>query len=722
MKKAVVFIVCLLAANITSATDQTCPEIAGRVERQSYRSQLAQTTMYYTVYLPPCYTPSQTYPTIYLMHGSASYDDHWLQLGLDEALDAGITSGELPPMVAVLPYGEWIANENQFGRVSFEAVFLDELMPAVEAQYAITTDPTRRAIGGISRGGFWAYVIGLRHPDQFAAVGGHSAFFDPNHAPPSHNPLDLALRAPGIADLGLWLDRGTDDYAAPNLDRMSANLSEAGIAHTYTVHPTGEHNNTYWREHVPAYLGFYASHITPALSQPTAPDPTAFAFTPPRPTPDPAAFVFRPPVSADGVFLFLPVVAFNSTRYSLDGGAFWNVLSGMSDADLVLDADTAALLDAYNVNVNPTRTVQRQQLEPTLWQDRNAYALLPFDALTPRYRVLQVDEQNPLFDVDDYPLAFRSDAPNFVPGRLTTLTLSGVTAITRSSIAPIDQYGVAWAASGIAPYTRQVDFFHTSNEVSFTTDCPQPAGPQLGAFCSKRDHFAIFEQVGLDIVELSGNHNNDYGYDAYLDTLTLYAENGLQTVGGGATVAAARQPLILTHGGNTIAMIACNDAGPYYAVVGAERPGAAACGPWLADTLAGLQPSVDLIVVGVQHVEFEEYEPRPEIQTDFRQIAEWGADVVVGTHAHKPQTFEFYNTGRASPTLIHYGLGNLFFDQPFWGNRRFWMDTLFVYDGALVTVELFTGIIDDQARPRPMTTDERQNFLDFMFVVHNGVR
>ena len=189
------------------------------------------------------------------------------------------------------------------------------------------------------------------------------------------------------------------------------------------------------------------------------------------------------------------------------------------------------------------------------------------------------------------------------------------------------------------------------------------------------------------------------------------------------TPEAAQSPLILEHHGNTIAMIACNDSGPYYAVASDDRPGAAACNrSWLEPLLHELSDEVDTIIVTVQHVEFEEYLPRTEIQLDFRQIAEWGADVVAGTHAHKPQTFEFYNIGRDKPTFIHYGLGNLFFDQDFWGNSRFWMDTLYIYDGDPVVVDLFTGIIDDQARPRPMTAEEQKNWLEFMFVVNNGVR
>jgi poly-gamma-glutamate synthesis protein (capsule biosynthesis protein) len=727
---SMVLLIWLMAVSGTVSHAQ-CTEQTGRTERESYRSVIASTTMHYTIYLPPCYDQkSETYPAIYLMHGSAQYDDHWLQIGLDDVLNAGIATGEIPPMIVVLPYGEWIANENRFDQLSFERVFIEEMLPAVESTYRVSTERDTRAIGGISRGGFWAFEIAFRYPELFVAVGGHSAFFDRFHAPEDYNPLDLALSSPDIDTLNIWLDRGAQDYARPGLDLMDERLRERGIDYTYVVNAEGEHDNRYWSTHVAEYVDFYVSALTATPPQ-SAIDTTIFEFVPPRATPDPTVFEFSAPKAQDTPTIdidnrytvFLPVVAFNSTRANIDSGYFWQILAGTEDSNFILDTETRDLLVASGIELNPARTVERNEIYSILWNDRNKFTILPFDVLSTRYRVLNIDNVHPLLTVDNYQLAMRSDNPNFDPDLLTTLTLSGVTAITRSSIPVIDDYGVQWASSGIAEYTTQVDFFHTSNEVSFTEKCPQFDEQPLGAFCSKAGHFPILEYVGVDVIELSGNHNNDYGYTAYTDTLDRYSEAGIYTIGGGKTPSDAQEPLILEHNGSLIAMIACNDAGPYYAIASEDRPGSADCkGAWLEGTLIELREEVDVIIVTVQHVEFEEYLPRQEIQFDFRQIADWGADVVAGTHAHKPQSFEFYNNSRNTTTLIHYGLGNLFFDQPFWGNSRFWMDTLFIYDGEVVTVDLFTGIIDEQARPRRMDAEEQKNFLEFMFLVNKGVQ
>ncbi len=718
----------ILPQTLTAQID--CGETGGMLTRENYRSDLAQTNMYYTVYTPPCYaTTNQLYPVIYLMHGSNDDDGAWGRLGLKDILDKGIAEGTIPPIIAVMPFGEWIANENQFESVSWENVFLTELLPLAEGNYRIDARKATRAIGGISRGGFWAFEIAFRHPDMFSAVGGHSAFFDDYHAPPEFNPLRLAQTAPALDTLRIWLDRGKDDFAAPGLDLMDERLRERGISFQYTVYPEGQHYFTYWQQHVAEYIAFY---VQDWLNAPAVSAPPALVFatnTPaPLPTPEPTQ------INDQGNYLFLPAVAFPSLQATINYESLMAIRSGINAAKLVLDESTAAALQGYGVPL-PTDAliVPLNALENMLWRDRSLYTLLPFERLTSRYRVLHIvgGMENALYDLPGvhpldsdlttYPFAFQSTTPNFYRSRLTRLLLSGVTALTRNTRIALNEKGVVWAGEAVKPYTERADFFHTSNEVSFSPGCPSFTEQPLGAFCSEEAHFDLLTDVGLDIVELTGNHNNDYGTGNYLTTLDWYARHNMRTLGGGVDIEAAQQPLILSHNGNTIAMIACNWVGPYYAMATEDAPGAATCDwEWLREALPKLKAENDLLIVTVQYLELEEYVPSPQQQSDFRGLADLGADVVIGTQAHKPQIMEFYNARTGEQAFVHYGLGNLFFDQPFWGNMRFFMDQLFIYEGRLLTVDLFTGIIDDLARPRPMTADEQINFLAFMFNTNGG--
>jgi enterochelin esterase-like enzyme len=226
-----------------------------------FRSALARETIRYRVYIPPCYVESQKrYPLVILLPGLGETDTQWEDLGAAELLNAGIRQGSLPPMIVVMPELGDIGVANTFApSPSYEAVIVDELLPMIERDFCTIQDRGFRAIGGISRGGFWAYSIALRHADTFSIVGGHSAFFDARNAPPDFNPLDLALNSDALTSAGLrmYLDNAAIDFVGANQQLFSSRLSARGIPHQYIINPTGDHNNDYWRSHTAEYLAFY---------------------------------------------------------------------------------------------------------------------------------------------------------------------------------------------------------------------------------------------------------------------------------------------------------------------------------------------------------------------------------------------------------------------------------------------------------------------------------
>ena len=106
----------------------------------------------------------------------------------------------------------------------------------------------------------------------------------------------------------------------------------------------------------------------------------------------------------------------------------------------------------------------------------------------------------------------------------------------------------------------------------------------------------------------------------------------------------------------------------------------------------------------------EYYQPNPtfEEQADFRQMAGAGAVIVSGSQAHEPASMEILNG-----SFVHYGLGNLFFDQMFsLPTRELFVDRHMFYEGKYTDTEMLTYIIEDYAQPRPMTGLERKQFLE----------
>jgi enterochelin esterase-like enzyme len=245
-----------------TATPWVCSEKQGQILTLSFNSKIAKTEVHYRAYLPPCYTETtRRYPYVILMHGSDADHTQWTeQLGVQNALEAGLAVKALPPMVLIMPEGGDLANTNTFrDGASWESLVITELMPEIEKNFCTWNAREGRAIGGISRGGFWAFEIAFRHPDLFGAIGGHSPFFDPQNALPAYNPLSLAktVQFPPGGQPRIWLDLGKDDYARPNVEVFQKTLANRGIDPGYTMNPEGQHDGAYWAAHVAEYLAFY---------------------------------------------------------------------------------------------------------------------------------------------------------------------------------------------------------------------------------------------------------------------------------------------------------------------------------------------------------------------------------------------------------------------------------------------------------------------------------
>ncbi|NLX09043.1 MAG: esterase family protein [Chloroflexi bacterium] len=237
-----------------------CGETTGRVIEASFISEVTGGAVPYLMYQPPCfYETAQRYPYVILLHGTGYDETMWQQLDVQAVMDQGIDKGTLPPMALIMPDGGSVAELNdQPDGQSYETVIVDELIPAVEQDFCLWGSREGRAIGGISRGGFWAFSIALRHADLFSVLGGHSPHFDEENALPDSNPLDLAASANlDKRPVRIYLDHSAEDYVATNAQRMSELLTGQGIDHQYVVNATGEHDMDYWRTHVTEYLTFY---------------------------------------------------------------------------------------------------------------------------------------------------------------------------------------------------------------------------------------------------------------------------------------------------------------------------------------------------------------------------------------------------------------------------------------------------------------------------------
>jgi hypothetical protein len=408
---------------------------------------------------------------------------------------------------------------------------------------------------------------------------------------------------------------------------------------------------------------------------------------------------------------------------------------------LLLSENTFQVLSAWwgAPAQNAVKVLPEDQLVEYAWNNRPAWAIVPFENLEPRWKVLEIDGFSPLHkdfapenDALSVPISLLGQpaltssrdklaalfpALNRDPGKLTTLILTGVTAMVRGTALTMEQRGVTYPAQDIGPWLHEADILHISNEIPFYDQCPFPElYPAELRFCSNPAYVGLLEDIGTDIVELSGDHFGDYGPEAMAQTLKIYKDRGWSYYGGGANLAEGRQPLLLEHNGNRLAILGCNAKGvSFYAPAGEDKPGAAACDfDLLQKDIASLKEQGYLVIVTFQDEEYYSYKAQPKLITDFHTVAEAGADIVSGSQAHQPHGMEFVNS-----TFIHYGLGNLFFDQ-----FRFFpgpeLDNAFIdrhifYAGKYIGTELLPIHFVDLARSRPMTPEEQAKFLKTIF-------
>src|SRR5271170_3822902 len=83
-------------------------------------------------------------------------------------------------LILVMPDGgfSYYTNSAMKPQDRYEDYIVKDLIADAESRFSIAADRQRRAIAGVSMGGFGAIVLALKHPQLFGFAGGISAGFD----------------------------------------------------------------------------------------------------------------------------------------------------------------------------------------------------------------------------------------------------------------------------------------------------------------------------------------------------------------------------------------------------------------------------------------------------------------------------------------------------------------------------------------------------------------
>lgn len=231
----------------------------------------------------------------------------------------------------------------------------------------------------------------------------------------------------------------------------------------------------------------------------------------------------------------------------------------------------------------------------------------------------------------------------------------------------------------------------------------------------KRFHFrapdtayAAVVAAGIDVVTLANNHALDYGRVGLDDTLTMAEALGFPVVGAGRDAKQAYAPWIATVKGVRIAFLGFSQVAELASSWAAtdDRSGIAMA----FDTARAIQAVKDAkakadVVVVYMHWG-QEYNQCPTAQmTSFaKKLADAGATIIVGTHAHV-----LLGDGWLGSTFVAYGLSNFLW----WYNDAGSNDTgvlrVTLTGSRITTTEFIPAYIDrTTGQPIPSKGKERE--------------
>ena len=222
----------------------------GAVTRNVYHSRTLGGEREIYIYTPPGYDRARKYPVLYLTGGSGELASTWALDGrANFIMDNLLAEGKALPMVIAMPNNQVINRSHpqhaEHTFKLFEAELRNEIVPFVEKNYSVRTDPHGRALAGLSMGGRHAQLVGFKCLDLFASFGILSA-----GDPDSEKSVSEFLADPQINKKVDYLFVGLGTYEDQPANRsvvLHQILQKHNIKHDYYVGGDGGHDWGTWR-------------------------------------------------------------------------------------------------------------------------------------------------------------------------------------------------------------------------------------------------------------------------------------------------------------------------------------------------------------------------------------------------------------------------------------------------------------------------------------------
>lgn len=274
--------------------NQTESKASVSIRDLKLESRLMARAMPYRVILPAKYEANKTekYPVVYLLHGLTGHFNNWADKTKLRDFAAGYQ------YIIVMAEGEngWYTDSATVPNDKYESYIVKELIPEIDKNFRTIPDKNRRAIAGLSMGGYGSLKFGLKYPEMFALVGSFSgalqaaSFTDKmlgsgwkvltdsimsvyaaeDSQTRRENDIYKIVRempAGKIKNLPfVYFDCGTEDGLIVSNREFSGLLLEKKIPHEFRQLP-GKHDWVFWNSQIREFFDLSKKFLQPATAK-----------------------------------------------------------------------------------------------------------------------------------------------------------------------------------------------------------------------------------------------------------------------------------------------------------------------------------------------------------------------------------------------------------------------------------------------------------------------
>lgn len=227
----------------------------GSFHQLSFHSPALGENRPYVLYLPPGYSTSKArFPVLYLLHGALDWEKAWLEKGDFEAIVARLFGeGAVGDLIVVMPRdnGELFRGDHRYADY-----LARDLVGHIDVELRTLAEPRRRALDGLSTGGFTSVVLGAARRDVYGSIGSMSGSHD------ARTFETIRANAPAMRAAGqrYRISCGTEEPIRDLCRHVARELGRTDVESEYHE-ARGGHDWPTWREALPGHLRFHWNNV-----------------------------------------------------------------------------------------------------------------------------------------------------------------------------------------------------------------------------------------------------------------------------------------------------------------------------------------------------------------------------------------------------------------------------------------------------------------------------